>query len=333
MRPILAGLLLGLSTAAVVPAHAQTLGAEFATNYSIFDLGSITGLPSNYGGLAFINANTLLIGGAANSAAGSLYTIGVTRNANGFVSGFSGTAQRYGGAGGTIGEFNDGGVVFGPGGVLFTARWPSNELGQTLPGATDESRVTNLAPMGVTSSLSAINFVPAGFGGAGQIKLVSYGGGQWYSAGLSPDGNGTFDLVGLNQVDLDPLAAGIQNVPGGPEGFVYIAAGSSAFASNSMLISEYASGLVGAYQVDANGNPLVATRRTFLSGLSGAEGAVIDPVTGDFLFSTFGGGSRVVRVTGFAPPVPEPSTWLLMVLGIAALGATAAKPRARPSQA
>ncbi len=327
MRPILAGLLLGLSTAVVAPAQAQTLGAEFATAYSVFDLGSITGLPSNYGGLAFIDANTLLIGGAANSGAGSLYTIGVTRNSNGFVSGFSGSAQRYGGAGATIGEFNDGGVVFGPGGVLFTARWPSNELGQTLPGATDETRIIDLGPMGVASSLSAINFVPAGFGGAGQIKLVSYGGGQWYSAGLSPDGNGTFDLVGLAPVDLDPLAAGIQNVPGGPEGFVYIAAGSVAFGVNSMLVSEYGSGLVGAYEVDANGDPLVATRRTFLSGLSGAEGAVIDPVTGDFLFSTFGGGSRVVRVSGFAAPVPEPTTWLLMALGLVAVAAKASRKR------
>ena len=43
-----------------------------------------------------------------------------------------------------------------------------------------------------------------------------------------------------------------------------------------------------------------------MSGLEGAEGAVIDPITGDFLFSTFGGGDRVVVVSGFAKPLPPP---------------------------
>ena len=64
-----------------------------------------------------------------------------------------------------------------------------------------------------------------------------------------------------------------------------------------------------------------ASRRDFLVGLDGAEGAVLDPVTGDFLFSTFGGGDRVVRISGFTelppPPVPEPSTYAMMLGGIA----------------
>lgn len=305
----------------LAPAGAQTLGTDFASDYSVADLGSVAGLPSNYGGLTFLDPHTILIGGSANNASGSLYTIGVVRDAEQHITGFNGSAARFGGPNGSVGEYNDGGVVFGPGGVLFTARWPINGLGQTRPGSIDEDKVIELAPLGVASSLSAINFVPAGFGGAGQMKLVSYGGGQWYSAGLSPDGNGTYDLVGLTQVDLDPVAGGTQNVPGGPEGFVYIAAGNAAFGANSMLISEYAAGLVGAYEVDAQGNPLVSTRRTFLSGLSGAEGAVIDPVTGDFLFSTFGGGSRIVRISGFnTPPIPEPGTYALMAAGLLGLG-------------
>ena len=35
-------------------------------------------------------------------------------------------------------------------------------------------------------------------------------------------------------------------------------------------------------------------------GARGAEGAVLDPLTNDFLFSTFGGGNRVIVVRGFA---------------------------------
>ncbi len=328
-RPLLGGLLGGLLVLALAGgAQAQTLGADFAEDYSVFDIGSVPGLPANYGGLTFVDANTLLIGGAANTANGSLYTIGVERDLDGHITGFSGSAQRFGGPGGTVGEYNDGGVTFGPGGVLFTARWPINGLGQTRPGSIDEDKIIDLGPLGVPSSLSAINFVPAGFGGAGQIKLVTYGGGAWFSASLAPDGSGTYDLVGLAQVDLNPDAAGVQNLPGGPEGFVFISSVNSGFAANSLLLSEYSAGAIGAYALDEQGNPLVATRRTFLSGLSGAEGAAIDPVTGDFLFSTFGGGSRVVRVSGFvAPVIPEPSTYALMALGLVGVAGWAARRR------
>lgn len=73
----------------------------------------------------------------------------------------------------------------------------------------------------------------------------------------------------------------------------------------------------------------------FLSNLTGAEGAAIDPVTGDFMFSTFGGGSRVVVVSGFAAPVPELSSWLFFLIGGVALASqrrvASRNSRARPS--
>src|SRR5690349_15219965 len=104
----------------------QTLGTDFVGSYNVKSLGSVPSLPTNYGGLTFLDSNTLLIGGAANGATGSLYTIDVTRDASNHVSGFVGAATRYLGAASLIGEYNDGGVLFGPGGVLFTARWPIN---------------------------------------------------------------------------------------------------------------------------------------------------------------------------------------------------------------
>jgi hypothetical protein len=136
-------------------------------------------------------------------------------------------------------------------------------------------------------------FVPAGFAGAGQFKVVSYNGSLVYTAGLAPDGGGTFDIASMS--------GGVE-VEGNPEGMVYIRAGSPEFASDSVLISEYGAGAVGAYEIDGNGDPIRSTRRTFMSGLSGAEGAHIDAETGDFLFSTFGGGNRVIVVRGFSSP-------------------------------
>jgi PEP-CTERM motif len=296
-------------------ANALAIDPFYSGSYSATSLGSVTNLPPLYGGLTFLNDNTVLIGGAANGSTGQIYQASVTRDINGHVTGF-GAATAYG----TMGTFNDGGVVIGPGGVLFTAQWPVNKLGQTKPGSTVEDKVIDTAALGIASSLSAFNFVPTGFGGAGHLKLVSYSGGQWYDAQLAADGNGTFDLVAISQVIL---ASGT-NVPGGPEGFVYIGAGNPLFSSNSLLLSAYGNGTVDSYQVDGNGDPILSTRKTFVSGLGGAEGAAIDPVTGDFLFSTFGGGNQVVRVTGFNDPtpptagVPEPA--MLALFGIGLLG-------------
>lgn len=310
-------------------AGAISVGADFSS-YTVTELGGIAGLPTNYGGLTFKagDPHTIIIGGAANGASGRFYEVGVTRDGNNQINGF-GTPTLIGG----LGEFNDGGIAYGPGGVLFTSRWPANELGQTKPGSTDEDKIIDLAALGVAGSHAALNFVPAGFAGAGQFKLVSWSGGQWYTATLGPDGSGTFDVLGVMQEDLDLVAIGIQNVPGGPEGFVYIDGVNPGFGVDSLLIAEYSAGKVGAYDLDANGNPLVSTRRDFLTGLSGAEGSAIDPLTNDFIFSTFGGGSHLVRVSGFiAPPPPPPGAGVpvpatIALLGVGFLGLAASKRR------
>ena len=146
-----------------------------------------------------------------------------------------------------------------------------------------------------------MQFVPPGQPGAGSLKLASYRGGGWYDADVVADGAGTYDLANVREI-VD------SRLEGGPEGFVYVPPGSPQFSGPSLLVSEYGVDEVAAYQVDANGDPRIATRRAVVSGLDGAEGALLDPVTGDFLFSTFGGGSRVVAVRGFrAPPPPLPA--------------------------
>lgn len=288
------GLLLALA-ALSSNGSALTLGTDFNVDYTATSLGSIAGLPTNYGGLTFKlgDPNTILIGGAANTASGLLYEVAVTRDANNHITGFSGTPMAFG----TVGEFIDGGVTYGPNDVLFTAQWPSNNLGQTKPGSSDEDRVDALGALGIGgSSISAVGFVPTGFSNAGAMKVVSWSAGNWYDVAFAPDGAGTFDLTSATQVTT---------LPGGPEGFVYVDGASAGFGVDSLLVSDYSSGRISAYQVDANGDPLVATRRDFITGLTGAEGAVIDPLTGDFLFSTFGGANQVIVVQGFTFGIGE----------------------------
>jgi hypothetical protein len=55
-----------------------------------------------------------------------------------------------------------------------------------------------------------------------------------------------------------------------------------------MLVSEYSYSRVSSYLIDANGLPISASRQDFDVNVPGLEGATIDPVTGDFLFTTFG---------------------------------------------
>lgn len=283
--------LMALAGVAILASAAvgQTIDPFYAGSYSYTDLGSAPNVPSQYGGLTLLagSANTLLIGGSANTASGALYAVGVTRDSNGHINGFTGTSTVYASA-----EYNDGGVTYGPGGVLFASRWPVNELGQYLPGSSAPDKIVNLAALGVAGSNAAVGFVPASYPGAGRMKLSSWSGGQFYDATYAPDGLGTFDILSVTETAV---------LPGGPEGFVYVPPGSPLFAGPSMLVSEYSAGNVAAYDVDANGDPIVGSRRDFITGLSGAEGAFIDPYTGDFLFSTFGGGSRIIVVQGFVP--------------------------------
>jgi hypothetical protein len=297
----------------MTPAHAGAIvAAPFDSVYTLTDLGPIAGLPQPYGGLNFYgNTNTLLIGGDANDVAGLFYTVPVTRDVSGHIIGF-GSATPLG----SIGSFNDGGVAYGPGGVLFYAQWPINQISEVKPGDTSDDKIVDASALGIASSTAALNFVPAGFGGAGRFKVSTWAGGEFYDVTLSPDGSGTFDLTSATQM---------ATLPGGPEGFIYVPIGSPLFPGQNLLISEFSAGNVAAYQVDANGDPIVATRQDFITGLTGAEGALIDPVTGDFLFSTFGTGTdSVFEVQGFVPPppsVPEPVSAIFVFAGLGVLAA------------
>lgn len=280
-----------------------TLAPPYNTQYSIVDLGPVPGVPPRLGGLTLKagDLNTLLIGGAANVSGGVIDAIGVTRDASGHITSFVGTATQL-----STAPNIDGGLAYGPGGVLFFTEWPNNSIGQIKPGSTMPDKTTSLTELGVASSVGSLNFVPADQPGAGQFKIASFGGGGFYTSSLTPDGTGTSNIG----------SATLESTPGGgPEGFVYVPPGSPLFAVPSLLLSEYDNGRVSAYQVDANGNPILASRADFITGLTGAEGAFIDPLTGDFLFSTFGGGDRVIEVRGFASAVPEPSTLVLGVTG------------------
>ena len=272
-------------------AGAQTIDPFYSGSYSLTIL-PIAGVPTHYGGLIFKAGapNTLIIGGESTEASGRFYEVPVVRGAGNHVVAF-GTPVLRG-----FGAHNDGGIAYAPGGVLFYSQYGPNAVAQVKLGSNADDKVVALGPLGIEYSTGALNFVPAGYNGAGQFKVSSWKGGEFYTVTLTADVSGTYNLTGATQV---------ATLGGGPEGFAYVPLGSPLFGSQSMLVSEYSAGNVAAYTIDANGNPVPGSRRTFIAGLDGAEGAAVDPLTGDFLFSTCGCGgatNRVVAVRGFTVP-------------------------------
>ena len=264
------------------------LDAYYEDAYSLLDLGAVPGVPPLYGGLTVhpTDPGKLWIGGNANYEEGALYEIGIVRDADQHIIGFQGTAVRYADA-----AYNDGSILHGPGGVTFLTRWPVNEMGFMKPGSLITDHIQPLEPLGVAHSVASAAFTPPGIE-LGSLKLVSWAVGQWYSVAYAPNAAGTFDISNVTHV---------LTLPGGPEGIVYVPAGSPLFPAQSLLVSEYSANVVTTYEVDSQGDPIPGKRRLFVINLDGAEGATIDPTSGDFMFSTFGGGDRIIVVRGFAP--------------------------------
>jgi len=280
------------SVAQIASAQTPFINPDFGGCYALRDLGSISGVPFNYGGITFKHddPDVLLIGGNANGFNAAIYSIRVIRDVDNSIIGFDGTADYYASA-----SQIDGGLTYGPDNVLFYATYNSNMVGQIMPGSINPDKTTNMDAV-ILPSTGAIQFVPQGFPGAGRFKIVSYTFSQWADVSFSPDGSGTFNFASTP----NSLISMVDDLGGtGPEGIVYVQPGNPGITQPSVLISEYGRGVVACYNLDAIGDPIFSTRRELVKNLTGAEGGTRDPRTGHFMFSTFGSGSRVVLVTGF----------------------------------
>jgi hypothetical protein len=290
--------------AAAMPVVAvPVIAPAFQSHYAITaDLGQYPLYPfgGNYSALCFspTDPNELLVAAQVTTLARGIVRTTVARDGNGHITGFSGVTGNFAYAAPNI----DSGLAYGPNGVLFATTYPDNLLYQYKPGSFERDKINDLGALGVYPSTGSVTFVPAGNAGAGGIRFIqNWPYGRMYTADLAADGGGTYNVTNVTGV----MEFGGGNSPGQ---MLWVPPNSPGFdnANKHVLLANYGSQRIAAYQLDANGHPNFGTQSAFMTGLVGSLGAVVDPLTGDFLFSTYGASGAgdhiyvVSRVTGGA---------------------------------
>jgi hypothetical protein len=280
------------------------IAAQYAPYYSAYDLGAPPGVPDPLGGSTILasDPNTLLIGGASETSGGAIYSVGVTRDACNHIIGFTGAAGTgpkptppvY-----ATTPYVDANLIYSSAQLLLYSEWPKYTLGELAGSATTPSLETDLRTLGMPSAdddgPGGIGFVPPSLAAAGQLRLVTWPMGRWYEV-TTAAGSGELAVSAITQT---------ATLPNGPGGFAYVPAGSPGFTQQAVIVAEWNVGTVGVYDVDASGDPMVATRRDFFSQFLLPWGAYFEPATGDYLFLSWGtGNDEVYIVQGFVPPPP-----------------------------
>ncbi len=274
------------------------LAPEFAADYAAYDLGTVPGVPNPLGGavVKIDEQDRLLIAGGSESPGGAIYSIGLERDACGHILGFVGTAELY-----ATTAYVDANLVYKHPGLLVYSEWPQFYFAQLDAVATAPVRRTDLRPLGMDSTTDSgpggLGFVPPGLAAEDELRMVTWPEGRWYHVTTEADG-ALLNVTAATQT---------QTLTGNPGGFAYVPAGSPGFAAQSLIVSEWnfdsTMDRVAVYDVDDQGDPMTATRREFFTRFPRPWGAYFEPVTGDYLFLSWGTGEdHVYLVQGFVPP-------------------------------
>ncbi len=291
----------GCGTPATPAGPEVELAPPFDTLYTAYDLGVVPGVPDPLGGTAILagHDDTLLVAGGSEDASGAIYSIGVTR-ACGHITGFTGTAVQV-----ATTPYVDANLVYASSDLLLYSEWPEYTVSQLAGAAMAPNRSTDLRTLGMTSTDDSgpggLGYVPPSIPGAAhQLRLVTWPMGRWFHVATSPDAN-LLAITGVTQT---------QTLPNNPGGFAYVPAGSPGFTAQSLIVAEWSQtdvtlDRVAVYTVDDMGDPMVATRHEFFQKFPRPWGAYFEPVTGDYLFLSWGAGiDHVYIVQGFVPPPP-----------------------------
>lgn len=267
------------------------------SNLDAFNAANPTGL---FEGVA-INGNSLYLSlGDPTSLTQTVWQMPLIRNSSGHITSVNGnSAVLYKSLpnDGFYGDVLGGGLITVNGGILYTML--QTYLGQAVgtPSLTD---------LGTTQSIGGLQYIPASqnaLGNAGKLK-VSTTNGDWYTVNISGTA-GSYTVGTVTQASIGVQAYSFDYLPV-----------DATFAYPSVILGDAYS--ISIYKLDGNGNPLPATQLNLVDAVDAAVGygVVRDPVTGDVLFTT--GDNQIYRLSDTFD-VPEPSTLLLALAGIALL--------------
>jgi hypothetical protein len=299
------------------------LSKEFEKLYEVFDLGTIPGVgDARLGGCALKpgDDNKLLFVWDSERPTSAIAEIGIARDACGHITGFVGAPKALV----TI-PYADANIVVNADGNLMVSQFPSAKVSQVDTKSwtvTDSWSLTpTITPVSEPwdpsmESPGGLNLVPSNISGVPTLRALTYPMGSWLKLGIS-NKPGDSRLFALDSVKKSSVA-----LPNAPGGFAYVPSGSPGFSKPAILVTEWLRGdpstftppltkyvpeteEIPAYELDAAGDPVVATRRVFFSAFYRPWGAYFEPVTGDYMFLSWGTSpDRIVQVRGFAKPLP-----------------------------
>ena len=286
------------------------LEPEFATKYSVYNLGppplgARNGQNNPYALSSFVlpkkgDLCTVFFGGDTPSRDGALLAVRMIRDTEGHFIGFGRSTRTA-----ILGSAGWGASYYGNSDLMLVTAW----VGSFTPTGPLSNGLFQLKPTDLTPGKYSINpaypvsntvtsLVPQGYPGAGKLKSTVWPLGEWYSATLVPDGNGYVSFATQVRVTTS-------NLQGRPHGFSYVPRASQGFSKDSLVVSEWDAGILSAYEIDADGNPITATRRVMMRGFTSIAGSAFDPLSGDLILTKHGGNGneqRTIAVRGFGQP-------------------------------
>jgi hypothetical protein len=283
---------------------------EFASTYSIFDLGPLPISEAQGFVVATDDRDALLVStwfSGSHAAEEGLYRVTVKRDSAGHIYQIGTTAQLV------VPSVEALELTNGPGGQIFAT---TNEVTPTGSQLTFMQFAPALAShfegtVPIVSEVALnILFVPSPLPGAGGTRFTTVHNDpatmqtltNWYELGPSYTvGQASFSSANMT-VQLDGELGGMAYVPAGSPGF-----------SNPALMMGSGWGVLPsaglerawAFGLDASGAPQASQRHAFLqatvaTGVPYLNALQFEPTTGDFLFLY--GGLHVYEVRGFVPP-------------------------------
>jgi len=289
--------------------HADTAVVGAGLNLFQISTSALPTLTANqyYGGMALDTTGRLLLSvNDYSNTAQPIFALTVSRDASGRIIsvGLPSPADPYAvvPTGTQLGLGVGGGLIYNSDGSLL---YDTDAQGSIRTYSSAGSTVAN-EDIFASQTMGGLQYVPAGFTGAGLLKASAYSGstGGWYT--ILP--NTTTSTAG-------PTA----------DAFVYAPADGLAVYANSVLVADFQTASLTLYGVDAQGNPIPDSGVPWYSGIPPNSGVVYDAHGHEYLFTLTDG-----TMWALEEQAPEPATLFPLAAAIAGLALLRRRVTARP---